>query len=466
MFSLASGELILGSAFPTEFMQWADGYSWAGTLSTEAAGADASTCVVASTSTYVPFASYPQPPVTMITRADGIPDPGGVLFKPSKVIELIGPYVATFTDQAAWVSCSPCSLPAPVLEALTVRFVTDTSTSYEGSNGGGVGTSSTTPKTTTTQPKSTTTQPKSTTTEPKSTTTQPKSTTTEPKSTTTQPKSTNTQPKSTTTSQSKSTTISQPQSTTVSQPKSTTTQPKSTSATPASSSAGQSSQSPKPSTTATAAPGSQSHSQSSSPASASAQSSNSPQSQSQGSSAAGGGSTQSTPSQNSQTNGPSSESSPSSDVYTIVTQAGSGLTTLTVTGTQVAVVVETIGQVYTTVVPGPSGSMTLTAVKPGASITGTAAALMYTTEIVGPQGSTRTVTAIQQLVSSTVGETVYTVVQTFSSGTYTMTVAGVEPANTSPSAGLQSDAVGRVEGRNLVLMGMMLLMSFAIGVAL
>ena len=111
--------------------------------------------------------------------------------------------------------------------------------------------------------------------------------------------------------------------------------------------------------------------------------------------------------------------------------------------------------------------MTLTAVKPGSTITGSAANMVYTTAVVGVDGSTRTVTAIAQAqVSTSLGQSIYTLVETAESGTSTIMVAGgVEPANTSPSAGLQNDAFRAGGGRNVVL-GMALLISLAFTIVL
>jgi hypothetical protein len=109
-------------------MAWGDGYTWSGTLFTD------SSCETASESSYVPFASYPQPPVTKSTRTDGILDQEGILFKPTDGYGLMSSYVATYTDIPALQSCSTCPLPLPAQNALTVRFMTATTTSYEGSS--------------------------------------------------------------------------------------------------------------------------------------------------------------------------------------------------------------------------------------------------------------------------------------------------------------------------------------------
>lgn len=384
--------LTLPSAFPTEFAEWPDGYSWSGTLSTEADGGGGSTCVVASTSSSVAFPSYPQPPVTMITRDDGIPDNEGLLFKPSYVIETIGMFLAAFTDVPAWVSCSPCPLPAPALEALTVRFVTDTSTSYEGSGNGAA-----TPSPAAATPSST--------------------------------------------------------------------QPKATSTTPASPSATKSSQPQATAGSKTPTPNSQSQSQAPSPAATSAANPAPSNSQPPESHSASAGSTQQGSGANSGAGGVSSQNSPATEVYTIVSQGSSGPQTLTITGTHVSVVVATVGQVYTTVVAGPSGSTTLTAVKPGSSITGSASVSLSTTEVVEADGTTRTLTVIAQPLASA-GATTYTVIQTDTSGTSTMTVVGVTPEQTQPSAGLQNDAVSASGWRDVVLLGVALLVHFGCSLVL
>ena len=99
------------SAFPTEFIEWSDGYRWEGTLFDTAEDQCVQAPDEGSTTT---FASFPQPPVTTPTRSppEGTPDPGGLKFEVVPVLQGIQDVLRLMPDQddGPLESCSEVTL--------------------------------------------------------------------------------------------------------------------------------------------------------------------------------------------------------------------------------------------------------------------------------------------------------------------------------------------------------------------
>ncbi|KAI9766723.1 MAG: hypothetical protein M1840_006367 [Geoglossum simile] len=121
-------------AFPTQFQYWDDGYTWNGILPTKTESDGDTICVSApSSGSFVPFKSFPQPAVVMPTHTIGIPDPQGILFKPTKYPRGVKIY-KSFTDEGALQTCRLPEHPAVAVAGYSARFIIQTSTVTEGGN--------------------------------------------------------------------------------------------------------------------------------------------------------------------------------------------------------------------------------------------------------------------------------------------------------------------------------------------
>ncbi|EEP79553.1 predicted protein [Uncinocarpus reesii 1704] len=117
-------------AFPTSFRSWADGYTFQGVLPTEKDGE--TTCMSAEEPSFVPFPSFPQSAVTETPTHTAGPDPKGLLFKFTSLDEGANQYVTAYSDLAAFQECSISKYPLPLVAEPTVRFLSQTVTSFEG----------------------------------------------------------------------------------------------------------------------------------------------------------------------------------------------------------------------------------------------------------------------------------------------------------------------------------------------
>lgn len=128
--------LKLSSAFPTVLIEWDDNYTFVGELATTNSNGETS-CLFAKTESAIPFASYPQPTATMLTWSDSsngetITDNEGLFFTTTTVEEYMQGHSASFRDVGALQTCTLRPYPAPAILQLTAKFLTQTSTAFDG----------------------------------------------------------------------------------------------------------------------------------------------------------------------------------------------------------------------------------------------------------------------------------------------------------------------------------------------
>ncbi|KIW95868.1 uncharacterized protein Z519_02932 [Cladophialophora bantiana CBS 173.52] len=119
-------------AFPTVYNIYPDRYTWNGTLATVDAGGTTTCSVDADTVIVVDFPGTQPSTFTTPTNSYG-PDPGGLLFSTMYLDGgMFQPFKSFFSTEAALQTCNTAPFIAPAVAELTARFITQTSTSYEG----------------------------------------------------------------------------------------------------------------------------------------------------------------------------------------------------------------------------------------------------------------------------------------------------------------------------------------------
>ncbi|KAJ9663344.1 hypothetical protein H2198_000861 [Neophaeococcomyces mojaviensis] len=147
-YSRTGRTLTTAIAFPTKFNFPPQKYEWEGVLPTTD-GKGKEICSTAGSPVSVSIDYWTQPSTfTTPTHTYG-PDPGGLLFTTytEEVGKMITPVRSSFLDEVALQTCKAWFPPFPANAHPTARFITETSTSYEGGS--------------TTKSKSTSTQPTS-----------------------------------------------------------------------------------------------------------------------------------------------------------------------------------------------------------------------------------------------------------------------------------------------------------------